>query len=96
MNGYNYVINRSVNGNSTAVLRTEGTENARKTGAGDVYVYGKIMIVKVPLAALGLSADDYSFEFKVTDNVDFDNDYLNLYDTGDAAPCGRLNFSYGY
>ncbi len=94
--GYNYVINREVNGNRTTIMRTKGADKMKKCGTGEVYLYGKTMIVKVPLSALHLSETDYTFDFKVTDNVDFTVDYLNLYDTGDAAPCGRLNFSYGY
>ncbi len=96
LNGYNYVINREVSGNKTSVMRVKSADSIKKCGTGEVYVYGNTMIVKVPLSALHLSETDYTFDFKVTDNVDFSADYLNLYDTGDCAPCGRLNFSYGY
>lgn len=96
LNGYNYVLNREVIGNKTSIMRVKGANEMKKCGTGEVYVYGNTMIVKIPLSALSLSEKDYTFDFKVTDNVDFTSDYLNLYDTGDAAPCGRLNFSYGY
>lgn len=96
LNGYNYVINRAGSGAETVVLRTESANKMTECGKGEVRVFGKAMIVKIPLSALGLSASDYTFTFKVTDNVDFTEDYMNLYDTGDCAPCGRLNFSYGY
>ncbi len=96
LNGYNYVINREVNGTETAIMRTKSATDIQKCGTGEVHVYGKTMIVRIPLSALHLSETDYTFDFKVTDNVDFTKNYLNLYDTGDVAPCGRLNFSYGY
>ena len=91
--GYEYVINREVNGNKSAILAA----NREVVGEADVNVYGKVMIVRVPLAAIGLDEHHFQIEFKVTDNVqDMENDPLNLYATGDAAPIGSLNFSYGY
>lgn len=91
--GYEYVINREVDGNKSKILAANG----QSVGEADVNVLGKVMIVRVPLAALGLDMNDYQIEFKVTDNVqDMENDSLNLYSTGDAAPIGSLNFSYGY
>lgn len=91
--GYEYVINRSVSGGKSDIL----TANGESVGQADVNVIGKVMIVRIPLAALGLDQHNFALEFKVTDNVqDMENDPLNLYSTGDAAPIGSLNFSYGY
>lgn len=91
--GYEYVINREVNGNKSAIFAADG----EKVGEADVNVYGKVMIVCIPLGAIGLDEHHFQIEFKVTDNVqDMENDPLNLYSTGDAAPIGSLNFSYGY
>ena len=91
--GYEYVINRDLNGSKSAILNAKG----QSVGEADVTVVGKVMIVRVPLTAIGLDAHNYQIEFKVTDNVrDMENDPLNLYSTGDAAPIGSLNFSYGY
>ena len=96
LHGYNYVINRNVSGNKTEICRTFAAGDIRACGEGEVYVYGNTVLVKAPLSVMGLSGNDYTFSFKVTDNVSFENDYMDLYDTGDSAPCGRLNFSYGY
>ena len=91
--GYEYVINREVSGSKSAILKAKG----ESVGEADVNVLGKVMIVRMPLSAIGLDAHNYQIEFKVTDNVqDMENDPLNLYSTGDAAPIGSLNFSYGY
>ena len=91
--GYEYVINREFDGQTSTILAANG----EAVGKADVNVYGKVMIVRVPLAAIGLDEHNYQIEFKVTDNVqDMENDPLNLYSTGDAAPIGSLNFSYGY
>lgn len=53
------------------------------------------MLVKVALKDLGLSSDNYHIEFKVADNVTA-YDHVELYRSGDVAPIGRLNYSYGY
>jgi len=91
--GYEYVINRQVVGNVSAVQNAKG----ESVGEADVNVFGKVMIVRIPLDAIGLDKNDFALEFKVTDNVqDMENDPLNLYSTGDAAPIGTLNFSFGY
>lgn len=95
-NGYNYVINRSVSGNVTKVMKaSKDGKTLQECGNGNVYVYGKTMIVKVALKDLGLSSTNYHIEFKVADNVD-GYDYASLYNSGDCAPIGRLNYSYGY
>ena len=54
------------------------------------------MLIVVPLAALGLSANSVSFEFKVADNVTDYTDIMDYYVTGDSAPIGRLRYAYGY
>ncbi len=91
--GYEYVINREVDGNKSAILAANG----EVVGDADVNVYDKVMILRIPLDAIGLDEHNFALEFKVTDNVqDMENDPLNLYSTGDAAPIGSLNFSYGY
>ncbi len=97
LNGYDFVINRQVSGGKTEILRCKSADDMTGVGQGDVNVFGNVMVVRVPLEALGLNAANYHVQFKVTDNVqNVENDILNLYSTGDAAPIGSLNFSYGY
>ena len=76
-------------------MKADGKGGLTKKADGEVYVYGKTMIVKVKLSDLGLSSTNYHIEFKVADNV-ADYDHVELYRSGDAAPIGRLNYSYGY
>lgn len=95
-NGYNYVLNRSVSGDKTSVMKaSKDGKSLEKCGEGEVKVYGKTMLVKVALKDLGLSSDNYHIEFKVADNV-AGYDHVELYRSGDVAPIGRLNYSYGY
>ena len=97
MGGYEFVVNYEVNGNKSQILRCKSPADMQSVGEADVNVYGKAMIIRIPLKALGLSEHNYQVEFKVTDNVqNMIGDPLNLYSTGDAAPIGSLNFSFGY
>lgn len=97
MGGYEFVVNYEVNGNKSQILRCKSPTDMESVGEADVNVFGKAMIIRISLKALGLSENSYQVEFKVTDNVqDMIGDPLNLYSTGDAAPIGSLNFSFGY
>lgn len=97
MGGYEFVVNYEVDGNKSQILRCKSPADMQSVGEADVNVFGKAMIIRIPLEALGLSENNYQVEFKVTDNVqDMIHDPLNLYSTGDAAPIGSLNFSFGY
>ena len=80
----------------TSVSRYTSGGTWEEVGTGDVYVSGNVMQVRVRLADLGMSASDYYMEFKVTDNIQSESDPLSFFLTGDAAPIGRLSYTYGY
>ncbi len=61
-----------------------------------INVQGNVMQVRIKLSDLGLSADDFYMQFKVTDNVKKASDPLSFYTSGDSAPIGRLSYTYGY
>ena len=82
--------------NETSVSRYTAGGEWEEIGKGEVYVSGNVMQVRVKLSDLGMSAEDYYMEFKVTDNIQKEKDFLSLYSTGDAAPIGRLSYTYGY
>ena len=95
--GFQYVINKKLLGDGKAeVVKYDKNVKEVVSGVSEYVVSGNVMIVKVPLSALGLSADDYSIEFKVTDNVKNDKDILDFYCTGDSAPIGSLCYQFGY
>ena len=93
--GYQYFINREIEGNTTSVQKYDG-KTYKDIGTGDVYVRGNVMQVRVKLSDLGLDANDYHMEFKVTDNIKKVNDVLSYYSTGDSAPMGRMGYVFGY
>ena len=103
--GYNYIVNRAPNGNSTSVEKCGGGWNWSSSGSAKIEILGNQMFVSVPLSALGLTKDNVQLEFKVADNVikpswfneeDAEHDILHYYVTGDSAPLGRYSYSYGY
>ena len=97
MGGYEYVVNYEVDGGKSQILRCKSPDRMESVGEADVNVFGNAMIIRIPLKAIGLTKYEYQVEFKVTDNVqNMIGDPLNLYSTGDAAPIGCLNFSFGY
>ena len=103
--GYNYIVNRSPNGNKTTVERCTGGWNWSKVGDAELKTEGNQMMLTIPLSAIGLTKDNVCFSFKAADNVqkpswfadtDAEQDILHYYATGDAAPLGRYSYVYGY
>ena len=81
-------INNQVNGYDT-------TENS----SVNYYVSGKndvanVMVVRIPKADLGIEGNDFVIDFKWMDNCNEDEDFMNVYSNGDAAPLGRYNYRY--
>lgn len=104
--GFNYIVNRNPNGNGTTSVEKCSENGFHWTSAGEAeyYVSGNVIVYKVPLSVLGLSADKVEFSFKVSDNVqkpsyfdeeDEDESILYYYITGDSAPIGRFGYAYG-
>ena len=94
--GYDYIINRSPENGKASVDKSAGGWNWAPSGAAEMKIEGGQMMITVPLSALGLTAGNVSFEFKAADNVTDYKDIMDYYVTGDSAPIGRLNYSYGY
>ena len=95
--GYQYVINRIPDGKgNTSVEKSTGGYNWKNNGNAEYHINDNIMQIAIPLYTIGLSNNNYSFEFKVADHVTNYDDIMDYYVTGDSAPIGRLNYSYGY
>lgn len=95
--GYDYIINRSPQpSGKTSVEKSSGGFVWTPAGQAEYKVDGKIMQIRIPLSALGLTAKNCAIEFKVADNVSSPDDIMDYYISGDSAPIGRLSFSYGY
>ena len=94
--GYDYILNRAPGNGKTSVEKSAGGWNWEKVGEAAITVDGNKMTISVPLSMLGLSASEFSFGFKVADNVTNYKDIMDYYVSGDSAPIGRLRYSYGY
>lgn len=94
--GFNYVVNRKAGENGAASIeKSKGGYAWENAGTAKVYYSGNKIVYKVPLAALGLTADNVQFSFKLADNVQKEDDILDYYVSGDCAPIGRFGYAYG-
>lgn len=91
--GYDYVIDRTMpaDGKMAVEKHVRDFEWA-KTGEAEYSVTGSKMHLKVPRAALRMNGR-LDFEFKWSDNMQ-DNNAMDFYENGCAAPVGRFNFRY--
>ena len=93
--GYDFVVNRSIDGTETWLERNTGGWTWEKVAKVQFTVTGNELMLAVPRAALGLPAGDaVSFDFKWWDNPQKPGDIMDTYLSGDTAPDGRFNFRY--
>ena len=92
-NGLQYVVNRSLDGTTASLDKIENGAYA-SVGTAATVVSGRYMLVQVAQRSLGIEGDEFGIVFKVTDNLQKDFDVTDLYTNGDAAPIGRINYSY--
>lgn len=91
--GYEYVINRSISGNDSDIIKLNSDFTGDKVGTAKVNVSGKYMQLAIPRADIG-ATDSYSIYFKVADNVENPSDIMDYYVSGKSFPIGRLSYRY--
>jgi hypothetical protein len=93
--GYDWVVNRSIDGRETWLERNTGGWTWEKVAKVQLTVSGNELMLAVPRSALGLPAGDaLTLDFKWWDNPQKPGDLMEVYVNGDAAPDGRFNFRY--
>jgi hypothetical protein len=95
--GYDFVVNRSIDGSETWLERNTDGWNWERVARLTLRVAERELMLAVPRAALGLPADagaDVAFDFKWWDNPQRAGDIMDVYLSGDAAPDGRFNYRY--
>ena len=94
--GYNYVLNRSRDGETLTVEKFDGNSwTSVKAGDAEYYISGKYFAVRVDKTLLGFAeGDNVNFDFKWTDNSTETGEIMEFMDLGDTAPDGRFNFRY--
>jgi hypothetical protein len=93
-NGYDYIVNRQIPAGSIATVeRSCGGWNWARVGDINFNCTDTRMHFAIPRQFLGNLSDPLNIQFKWVDNA-LDNDIMNFYVNGDAAPDGRLNYNY--
>ncbi len=94
--GYDFVINRIAPiGHLTSVecCNKANEYSWNNIGSAKIKTIGKEMQITIPKSLLGISSDEISLEFKWSDNMQ-ENDVMDFYMNGDAAPRGRMNYLF--
>ena len=91
--GFNYILNRTPNGNQTSLEKLKAGYETEPAGSAQLRKKGKYLVLKVQKSALGITGNA-NLTLKVCDNVQKPNDIMNYYITGDSAPIGRLSYTY--
>lgn len=94
--GFDYVINRSQNGDKCSIERLKKGFETSKVDEARINISNNVMQLEIPLKSLGLSKEECNVSLKVSDHVEEQENELAYYVDGDSAPIGRLGYDYGY
>ncbi len=93
--GYDFIINRSIESNETWLERNNGGWNWEKVATLPYRVQNSDLMLAVPRNLLKIPVGDaFSFDFKWIDNLQQPGVILDTYLSGDAAPDGRFKYRY--
>ncbi len=94
--GYNFMVNRHIENDTTSVLETStGGWNWKPKAKVRYHVRGNEMEIAIRRADLGLRpGQPLRLQFKWADNIQRDGDIMEFTLSGDAAPNGRFNYLY--
>lgn len=93
-NNYQFVVNRTVTGQGSTLERLSANGTSEKVADVQYSLSGNALMVRVPREELGISGEEFTLYFKVSDNVTNYTDIMDYYVNGDSAPLGRLNFTF--
>jgi len=93
--GYDFVLNRHVLSNTLTSLEKSGSGGSWSEAAKVPYqIKGNEMQIAIPRAALGLTSEKFTIDFKWADSLSDPSDIMDFYVSGDVAPEGRFNYRY--
>ena len=93
--GYDFILNRSVDGNETWLEKNVGGWKWEKVAKVRFKVQGNQLMLCVPCEALGLKGGaQLALDFKWWDGARKPGDVMDFFLSGDVAPEGRFNFRY--
>ena len=96
--GYDYIVNRSPNGNVTTIEKygADGTYSFESVGEAAINYSGNEMTISVPKNLVNVSGDKFTVDFKFADNIPEEDDIMLFIDKGDVAPNNRFNYRYNF
>lgn len=93
--GYEYIVNRASPEDGKAIVeRSTGGYNWEAVCQADIVVDGNALYIAVPKSALGINTNEFTVNFKWSDNTLAHGDINDFYLHGDTAPGGRFNYVY--
>ncbi len=96
--GYDYIVNYSPSSSTkTSLAKSNSTSYSYTVTDSNISyrIEGKMMMVRVPLASLGITDyNDVSFSFKWADSESVIDTMEEMYTDGDTMPHGRLNYFF--
>ncbi len=91
---YDFMAEINATGNAELYRCAENDHFAwEKLSPAECGIFENKLHIKASAKALGIANNDFEFEFKWSDNMQ-ENDVMDFYQNGDAAPRGRLNYLY--
>ena len=93
--GYDYVIGRKAATSNTVSVEKRTESGWQSVGQAEYILQGNEMQIMIPVRLVGLGdGQQIELEFKWADNYQGEDDLYSFYLNGDAAPYGRLNYTY--
>lgn len=89
--GYDYSVN--VAGDGVIAKASSNAWSWESIGEVSYTVSGNVLQMTIPRSLIGEN-DVADFEFKWTDSIRCDGDYLDFYSEGSSAPIGKFNYLY--
>ena len=93
--GYDYAVGRTAAAGNKVAVEKRTASGWSKIGDAEYILIGKEMQLMISTRLVGLdNGQQVSLEFKWADNYQGEDDIFSFYLNGDAAPYGRLNYTY--
>lgn len=93
--GYDYAVGRIAAAGETVAVEKRTATGWEKIADAQYVLSGNQMQIMIPLRPIELeNANTLNLNFKWADNYQGEDDLFSFYVNGDAAPYGRLNYSY--
>ena len=91
---FDYIVNRQSPTDMATLERSTGGWNWEIVGKIYYNINKNRLQIKIPKTMLGITGDEYTVNFKWSDNMQNDGDIMDFYINGDVAPSGRFKYQF--